>query len=342
MIRHKSLADVARMAGVHASTASRALNPRTRSMIRPAVVETVLAAAAKLGYRPDALAASLRTRRSSTVGVLIPDLTNPLFAAIVRGIEDALDAAGYTAILGNSDNDPARADTILQRMRERRVDGLILATARRGETLIDECRADGFPLVLVNRTVDDHAISAVVIDDAAGIELAVEHLVGLGHRAIAHLAGPQELSTGRARQRSFARAMAAHGLAADPRLVVACKRMTEIEGRRALAALLDRERAVTAVIAGNDMIAMGCYDELAARALACPAAISIVGYNDMRFVDRMAPPLTTIRIPQRDMGAEAARLLLARMNDPTTPVQTVTLRPELIVRGSTARPRRRK
>jgi len=337
VIRHKRLADVARLAGVHASTASRALNPETRSMIRPGVVETVLAAAAKLGYRPHALAASLRTRRSSTVGVLIPDLTNPLFAAIVRGIEDALGAAGYTAILGNSDNEPARARTMLQRMRERRVDGMILATAQREDALIAECRADDVPLVLVNRTVDDHTVSAVVVDDAVGIALAVEHLVGLGHRAIAHLAGPQDLSTGRLRQRSFARAMAAAGLAVDPKLVLVCRAMTEEEGRRQFGALLERGRSATAVLAGNDLIAMGCYDALGARGLSCPAAMSIVGYNDIRFVDRLSPPLTTVRIPQYDMGAEAARLLLARMRDAAAPVQTITLRPELVVRGSTAR-----
>lgn len=335
-MRQKNLADVARLAGVHASTVSRVLNPATRAMIRPAVAETVLAAVAKLGYRPHAIAASLRTRRSSTVGVLIPDLTNPLFAAIVRGIEDALGEAGYTAILGNCDNDPARERTVLQKMRERRVDGLILATAHREDALIAECRADDIPLVLVNRTVDDRAVSAVVVDDATGIRLAIEHLAGLGHRAIAHLAGPQDLSTGRQRQRSFAKAMAAAGLAADPRLVLVCRAMTEDEGRRQFAALLARGRAVTAVLAGNDLIAMGCYDELAARGLACPASMSIVGYNDIRFVDRLAPPLTTVRIPQYAMGAEAARLLLARMADPKIPVGTVTLAPELVVRGSTA------
>ena len=337
MIRQKNLADVARLAGVHASTVSRVLNPETRSMIGPAVAQKVLEAVAKIGYRPHAIAASLRTQRSSTVGVLIPDLTNPLFAAIVRGIEDALGEAGYTAMIGNSDNEPVRERTVLQKMRERRVDGLILATAHREDALIAECRADNIPLVLVNRTVDDRAVSAVVVDDAVGIQLAVDHLVGLGHRAIVHLAGPQDLSTGRLRQRSFARAMTAAGQAVDARLVLVCKAMTEAEGKRQFGALLARRAKFTAVLAGNDLIAMGCYDELAARGLACPAAVSIVGYNDIRFVDRMAPPLTTVRIPQYDMGAEAARLLLARMRDPRAPVQTITLRPTLIVRGSTSR-----
>ena len=340
MIRQKRLADVARLAGVHASTVSRVLNPGTRAMIRPAVAERVLAAAAQVGYRPHALAASLRTRRSSTVGVVIPDLTNPLFAAIVRGIEDALGAAGYTAVLGNSDNEPARARTLLQRMRERRVDGLILATAQREDALIAECRADEMPLVLVNRTVDDRTVSGVVVDDAAGIKLAVDHLVGLGHRAIAHLAGPQELSTGRLRQRSFARAMVAAGLRVDPRLVLVCRAMTEAEGRRQFAQLLARDAKFTAVLAGNDLIAMGCYDALAAGGLGCPKDVSIVGYNDLRFVDRLAPPLTTVRIPQYDMGAEAARLLLARMLEPRAAVRTITLAPELVVRGSTAPVRR--
>jgi LacI family transcriptional regulator len=177
-----------------------------------------------------------------------------------------------------------------------------------------------------------------VVDDAVGIQLAVEHLVGLGHRAIAHLAGPQDLSTGKLRQRSFARAMAAAGATVDPRLILVCAAMTEDEGRRRFTELMARRAKVTAVLAGNDLIAIGCYDALAARGQRAPDAVSIVGYNDIRFVDRLAPPLTTVRIPQYDMGAEAARLLLLRMRDPAVPVQTITLRPELIVRGSTAPP----
>jgi LacI family transcriptional regulator len=333
MNRPKNLADVARLAGVHPSTVSRVLNPATRSMIRAAVADMVIAAADKLGYRPHAIAASLRTQRSSTIGVLVPDLTNPLFAAIVRGIEDG--AAGYTAILANCDNDPARERVALRMMRDRRVDGLILATAHREDALIAECRRDNIPLVLVNRTVDDHAVSAVVVDDVVGVGLAVDHLAGLGHRAIAHLAGPQDTSTGRVRQRSFVKSMRAAGLTPDPRLMLVCAAMTEAEGKRQLLALIARRVKFTAVIAGNDLIAMGCYDALAERGMRCPDAVSIVGYNDIRFVDRLSPPLTTVRIPQYDMGAEAARLLLTRLRDPSAAVQTITLRPELVVREST-------
>jgi LacI family transcriptional regulator len=128
----------------------------------------------------------------------------------------------------------------------------------------------------------------------------------------------------------------------DPRLVLVCGAMTEAEGRRKFTELMARRVKFTALLAGNDLIAMGCYDALAARRQTAPDAVSIVGYNDIRFVDRLAPPLTTVRIPQYDMGAEAARLLLLRMRDPAAPVQTITLRPELIVRGSTAPPGRQR
>src|SRR5215211_8545489 len=167
-----TLRDVARIAGVHPATASRALNEETRALVNEETARRVLRAAADVGYRPNPIARGLKTNRSYTVGVLIPDLTNPLFPPILRGIEDKLDEAGYTALVANTDNDPERELLDCQAMRARQVDGIIAATARRDHALLDEVLAAGLELVLVNRWLPDAAISSATADDRKGLRLA--------------------------------------------------------------------------------------------------------------------------------------------------------------------------
>jgi LacI family transcriptional regulator len=333
--KRTTIQDVARAAGVHASTVSRVLNPGTRALVSRPVAQRIDALAHKLGYSPDLAASALRTRRSATVGVLIPDIANPVFPLILRGIEAALADAGYTAIIANTDNDPARARDALERLAARRIDGVIIATATRRDALIAQCRGLGLPAVLVNRAADGDTVSAVVNDDRAGIALAVGHLVALGHRAIGHVAGPGNISTGQARRAGFLAAIKAHGLRPSP--IAAAESYSIAAGERACAQLLNTGRRISAIVAANDLLALGCYDELKRRGLACPGDISVTGFNDMAFADRFDPPLTSVRIQQREMGAEAARLLLAQIANPRAPKQNLKLQPELVARGSSAR-----
>jgi LacI family transcriptional regulator len=331
--------DVAKAVGVHPSTVSRVLNPSTRHMVTGDMARRVTEAARTLGYHRNALAHSLRTRRSSTIGVVIPDITNPVFPPILRGIEDALAAVGYTAIIANTDGAPDRDATVLEHMLVRRIDGLILATARRKDPVIDRCVAEEIPLVLINRTTGkDSSVPSVVNDDAGGIGLTVAHLAGLGHRRIAHVAGPQDLSTGNERHRGFLAAMKRAGLKADPNLIAFASAYTEREGQRAMLSLLDRKKRFTAVVAANDLLAIGCYDALTSRGLACPLDVSVTGFNDMPFVDKLSPPLTTVRIQHYEMGLQAAKILLERIKDPESRRVDQLLEPSLVVRGSTARP----
>ncbi len=329
-----TLRDVARRVGVHPSTVSRALNPSTRRMVTPEIARRVVEAADALGYRPNPIAYGLKTNRSLTVGVVIPDLTDPLFPPMIRGIEDTLAHAGYTAIVANTDNDRARERLILERMRGRRVDALILGSTRRDDVLGE----DDVPVVLINRTVDAGGATAVVCDNAGGIGQVVDHLVALGHRRIAHVAGPPFVTTGWTRYQAYRSAMKAHGLAIERDLVETCASYSRDEGKRALAVLLDPGYRFTAVVAANDLLALGCYDALKAAGLACPGDVSVTGFNDMPLVDMMAPPLTTVRIPQYDMGAEAARAILDRLNGAADDAQTIVLPSTLVVRGSTAAP----
>jgi LacI family transcriptional regulator len=331
-----TLRDVARLAGVHPATVSRALNEETRSLVNEDTAQRVLRAATELGYRPNPIARGLKTNRSYTVGVLVPDLTNPLFPPILRGIEDKLDEAGYIALVANTDNDPERELFDCQAMRARQVDGIIAATARRDHTLLDEVLASGLELVLVNRWLPDAAISSATADDRKGLRLAVEHLVELGHRRIAHLAGPLDYSTGVERHAGYLEGMREAGLERDPELVLFGQVFTEAEGARLCRELLDRGTRFTAIAAGNDLLALGCYDVFEERGIECPAEVSVVGFNDMPFADRFQPPLTTIHIPHQQIGMAAADLMLERLTKSDGRPRHVRLEPALVVRASTA------
>jgi LacI family transcriptional regulator len=339
-VQTPTLRDVGEAAGVHAATASRALNPKTRRLVNAETVRRVLRAAESLGYQPNPIARSLKTSKSQTVGLVLPDLTNPLFPPIVRGIEDVLGPAGYSALIVNTDNDAKREQAQITSLRSRQVEGLIVATARLDHPLLRHLHAQGVKMVLVNRRADDLEVPSITPDDASGVALAVKHLVDLGHTRIVHLAGPQTTSTGVIRSRAFQSAVRQHGLADEPELVVSCDYWTEDEGARALRAMLDAGTEFSAVVAGNDLIALGCYDVFAERGISCPDDISVVGFNDMPFLDKLRPPLTTVGVPHHQIGVEAARMLLELIEEENRPSRSVLLPLTLVVRGSTAPPRR--
>jgi LacI family transcriptional regulator len=334
-VTRATLRDVARIAGVHPGTVSRALNPETEALVRDETVRRVREVAAELGYRPNPLARGLKTNRSFTIGVIVPDIQNPLFPPIIRGIDDRLGEAGYTPLIANTDNDPARERVDFEAMRARQVDGIVTATARVDHELLDEIATTGIPLVLVNRRVEDGSLPSATADDHVGARLAVEHLVELGHTKIAHLAGPPDVSTGRRRHEGFAEGMREAGL--DPGLVRVGRAFTEPEGARLCRELLDAGEPFTAIVAGNDLMALGCYDVFAERGIVCPRDVSVVGFNDMPFADRFSPPLTTIGIPHYEIGVAAADLLLERIQGREDGPAEIVLPARLIVRGSTDR-----
>jgi LacI family transcriptional regulator, galactose operon repressor len=334
--RPATLRDVAAEARVHPATASRALNPETRILVSEDTARRVTAAAERLGYRPNPVARSLRTRRSHTVGVLIPDLNNPLFPPIVRGLEDKLAAAGYVALIGNTDADADRERTLFEQMRARHVDGFAMATATLHDQLLADAAEVGVPVVLMNRLAPDYSFPSVSVDNEQGARMAVSHLARLGHTRIAHIAGPQEASTGLSRLRGFRDGMAAHELKVDESLIVYAARYTVEEGIRCCRELLARYPGFTAVAAANDMLAVGCYTAFDERSVRCPDDISLIGFNDMPFIDRLKPPLTTVRFPHYQLGTEAAQLLLERISGGEGPVKILYLAPELVVRGSTS------
>jgi LacI family transcriptional regulator len=334
-----TLRDVAEAAGVHTATASRALNPKAQRLVNAETVRRVVRAAETLGYQPNPIARSLKTAKSSTVGLVIPDLTNPLFPPIVRGIENVLESAGYSALIVNTDNDPERERALIESLRSRQVEGLIVATARLDHPLLRQLQEQDVKIVLINRRIENLQMPFVVGDDATGIALAVKHLVDLGHTRIAHIAGPQSTSTGVERSRAFRHAVRDYGAVEDPALIVECAHWSEGDGAGSMRELLDRGTGCTAVVAGNDLIALGCYDVFAERGIECPSDISVVGFNDMPFLDKLRPPLTTVGVPHHELGAEAARMLLDCIDEPERHPRSLLLPVSLVVRASTAAPR---
>ena len=334
--RKVTMADVAAAAGVHSSTVSRALNPDTRKMVVPELVDRVLAAAKDLGYRIDPIAKSLRTGKSRLIGVLIPDIANTLFAPILSGINDWLLNTGYSVIVAEVGNDVAKQLELAERLAAQRIDGLVLGTVARSDPLVDFCINNGIPAVLVNRAETSSRLSAVISDDMAGMQIAVEHLHQLGHRKIAHIAGPPEHSTGFLRRRGFDFAASSLELKDLPCEVASAYNRSE--GASAMSRLLDRRPDITAVAAANDLLALGAYDALALRSLSCPDDVSIIGHNDMPLMDIVHPPLTTIRIGHKEMGRQAAQLLQQAIERNDQTCRNIVLPASLIVRKSTLPP----
>ncbi len=332
--RRVTIDDVAARAGVHKATVSRALNAHTRRQVSEETVVRVEAAAAELGYVPNAMARGLRTSSSMTIGVIIPDLTNPFFPPIVRGIENFLQPRGYTALLANTDGSEAIERSALDSLLGRRVDGLIVASGSRHGTALAEAHEAGVLAVLLNRDAGETPYPLVTGSDASGIAAAVAHLAGLGHRRILHLAGPADFSTSQARVDAFQEACSAtRGLTGT---VIETWALSVEAGQQAMDRLLtERRPRPTAIVAGNDLVAFGALRSLRSHGLSCPGDLSIVGFNDVEFAQDSNPPLTTVHVPMQEMGAEAARLLLEAIERGSQEPVVLRLPVSLIVRGST-------
>jgi LacI family transcriptional regulator len=335
-----TLHDLALHVGVHKSTVSRAMDVQRRHLVAADLLQRIEAAARELGYRPNHAASALSRGRSKTVGVLLPDITNPVFPPILRGIEDALDEEGYFALVANTSRPSPHLDAAqvaIERMQAQRVEGFLVATATRDDAWLEGLRQAGARIVLINRTDGRGHLPAVISDDMLGMRLAVDHLVGLGHQRIAHLAGPSNYSTGLTRRLGFEQAMREHQLPAQ--WIAATQAYAVDSGEQAMNTLLDKysKSKFTAVVAANDLIALGGLQALRKRGLNVPQDVSVIGHNDMPLLDQVNPPLTSVRIQHYEMGFRAARLLIESLSDrPGGQEATLVLRPQLVTRASTA------
>lgn len=332
------ISDVAKAAGVHTSTVSRVLNAKTFGRISPEVVDRVVEIARGLGYRPNAVAAGLRTNSTGTVGFIVHDIDDPIYPPILKGIEEALGESGLMVLLGNAGYAPEAEAELLERMAARRIDGVVLATARLRDPLVDRCLDYSLPTVAVVRRPELTVINSVVNDCALGMREIVDLVVSYGHRDIAHIAGPQGLSTGRERFRGFSDAMSKAGLVPDLRHLRFVDQPTIEAGHAAAGAILDEgEPRPSVIVCVNDLVAIGAINACRKKGFDCPGDISITGYNDIPLAGLLNPPLTTVHMRLQEIGRRTGLRMLALLSDNNSEIAVERVRPELTLRQSVAR-----
>jgi DNA-binding LacI/PurR family transcriptional regulator len=332
---HPTILDVAERAGVSKSLVSLALrgSPRVREEKRKAVLK----AAEQLGYRPNAMARSLVRRRTNVIGVMLSDLHNLYFVEVVDGIEEEALSADYQALINTGGRLPGREWEAIETLLQLRTEGVILAGPVLPAARI-LAAASAVPVVLVARASRWSSVDSVTNDDRAGARLAVDHLVSLGHRDIAHVDGG--LGAGSAARRSgYLEAMRRHGL--EDRAVVALGAFTEEGGASGIERLLTARRTPTAVFVANDLAAVGALHALEQHGLRVPEDVSVVGYDNTSLAGLGHIDLTTIDQPRRQIGATAVRLLLERLDGGRRRARHVVVPPSLVVRSTTAPPPRR-
>jgi DNA-binding LacI/PurR family transcriptional regulator len=330
------LKDIAHASGVDVSTVSRSLsgaygiNKETR--------EKVLAAAASLNYKPNRVARGAGTRRSHTLALIVSDIRNPFFAEVARGAEDAAYVANSDLILCNSDLDAAKQMHYIESLLAKRVDGMLMnSVAGLDRTQQESLAASGIPIVLLNRTRSSSNFSTVTADDAEGGFLAGQRLVELGHRRIAHLTGPRDHGNMRERARGFLRAMAAFP---DAVPLVIHGTQNYAGGRSMLHEAIHRDPGITAVFAGNDVVAFGALRGILDIGWKVPEEISVIGFDNVEIAEITHPPLTSIHQPKYEMGKAAVEMLVAAadLNRVHLPEHRV-LSVRLVERQSCAPPR---
>jgi DNA-binding LacI/PurR family transcriptional regulator len=329
-----TITDVARRAGVSKSLVS--LVMRGGDHVSPGRRQAVTKAAAELGYRPNAMARSLVQRRTHIVGVMVSDLHNPFFADIVAGIQDQAVRTGYKVLVNTGNRAAAREADALETLLQLRADGLILA----GPVLEDDVilRASReVPIVLVGREARDASVDSVTNDDRAGAEVAVEHCVSLGHRRIGHIDGGQGAGAPD-RRRGYEAAMKRLGLAAEVSVVSGS--YTEEGGHAGGLELLGRRPRPTAIFVANDLAAIGALNAIEESGLKVPDDVSLVGYDNTSLAALRHISLSTIHQPRLEMGQLALSTLLERVDQGRAQPRRVVLSPSLVVRASSAPPRR--
>lgn len=323
------LRDVAEAAGVDVSVVSRVLNGDPQLSVRRETRERIVDAARRLDYRPNAAARSLKTARTMALGLLIPDLFNVAYAAIARGAHERTLSSGYILVVATG---PASE---CARMLEGRVDGLMIATATTGSLLPNDLE-NRLPVLLVNRREPGDILS-VTVQDERGAALATEYLLSLGHRRIAHVAGPQNTDTGRRRQLGYLGKMRERGVQV-PRAWLAEGSFTEAGGYAAATRLLAGDQRPTALFVTNLTATIGAMAAARRLGLRIPDDVSIVGFDDVELASYLDPPLTTIRMPLEEMGGQAVATLLALINGEPADDVIVDIPPQLVVRASAAPP----
>jgi LacI family transcriptional regulator len=326
-----TIAEVATFAGVSPTTVSHVLSGKRA--VGAGTKVAVLEAIQQLGYRPNSVARSLRTRRSHMVAVIVPDITNPFYSTLIRGLADELDGSGYGTYVGNTDARPAREQAFLDDALDRGVDGMVFASTSVATRPEDGPAGTGTPVVCVGGAFDHPSVDLVTPDDEVGSRVAVAHLVARGATRIAMIQGPAE--SGTARDHGYRHALTDAGLDFRDEFMVRGD-WTRRGGRRAMQQLMMLPERPDAVFCANDLTAIGAMDVARDLGVSIPADVAIAGFDDIDAASMVHPTLTTVQNPGYDTGRGAGRLLVSRMTSAYTGAgRTVVLPCQLVVREST-------
>lgn len=330
-----TLTQLAHELNLSIATISRALNRPTD--VAPHTRQRVLAAVHRHGYIPNGTKRALRTQQTRTIGVVVSDIRNTFFASVVKAVDDVARANGYSVLICNADEDSAKEEAALQLLLDRKVSGVINCSTGANLELLRAFQNGGAVLVDLDRESGLEHVDTVIVDNARGAELAIEHLVGLGHRAIGTIAGPQHLSNAQGRLAGFQNTLRHHGIPLEKSLVQ-LGNFKQDSGYECAKKLLSRKNRPTAIFSANNEMTAGLVTYIRRVGMAIPAELSIVGFDDAFWTRYIDPPLTVIAQPMEAMGECAINLLLARLRGGKS-AQTQIFAPEIIVRGSTAPPR---
>ncbi|KAA5837072.1 LacI family DNA-binding transcriptional regulator [Saccharopolyspora hirsuta] len=328
-----TISDVATRAGVSTATVSRALNGK--STVDPELAARVFAAAAELGYRPNGPARNLRKQETAVLALIIADVENPFFTAIARGVEDVAHAAGYSVVLCNSDDEPAKEREYIDVALQERVAGVLLSPTGHSES-VELLNRSTTPVVAVDRPLPDTPSDTVLVDSRLAAAEAVQHLVDQGYRRIGCLTGPSGVRTADDRLAGYRDGVRAAGLPSSDVLV----RRSEFKAagaKRAAHSLLIRPDRPDAVLVANNMMAVGVLETCAELGLRPGRDVGVVAFDDAPWATLLDPPLTVVAQPAYDVGAVAAQLLLGRIGGERTEATTTTLSAHLVARASSSR-----
>jgi len=328
-----SLKNVADMAGVSVATVSRVLN--SDDVVKEETKQKVLAAIKKLNYSPNRVAQRLRStkKNSRIIGLLIPDIQNPFYVDVIRGIEDYAYAHNSVVIIGNFSQDEKKEKLYIDILKSESVDGFIVAPSNEKDVYIKALIKDGFPIVCIDRGMKDIEVDLVKVDNQQGVFNAIKHLIKMGHTRIGHVTGKPFLPTTHERRAGYEEAMKTYDLEIDPQIIVSSNSDYE-SGAEQTANLLDLENPPTAIFTANNLITLGALDTINKRGLRIPDDIAVVGFDDVYWANSLNPPLTAVRQPGFEIGKRSCELLIQRINKPDRSVASIILKTELMIRKS--------
>ncbi len=330
-----NIAEIARRANVSTATVSRTLNQS--GPVKAATARKVWRAVTELNYVPNSHARALVSGRSRIIGVIVSDITNPFFPALLRSFEALAAEKQYDLLVTSTDYETLRMTACLRRMLERKVDGVAMMTSEMDLGVIKELSRRGVPIVFMDVGQVGPKMSHVAIDYGNGMRQAVDHLAGLGHKRIAFISGPLDLHSARTRRQAFLEGMHAHGLAVEKKMLREGTHTAE-GGREAMAALLRLSKRPTAVVASNDWTAIGALNAIGTAGLKVPQDISLAGFDDIPLASYTNPPLTSVRMSAADVGTVAFRALFGLISGERIEGDVYQIPTELVIRASSGRP----